>query len=408
MTTFYLAWRNLRRNRRRTILTASALCVGLTMMILSYSILDGTDAQSINNLVAYDLANVKAFTPGYLDEEFPDLDNIIENADSLIVELKKLDMHISVTPRLEMTGVLIHKGEELFIRMVGVDPVSDRDVFKTLGAVVDGETIRDDTPALLVGDRLAKDGNIKVGDVVTVLTRSRPGALNTRSLPVRGILSTGHPKVDGFAGYMPLETARNLAIAPAAATEIAIKTEHLEDSGQVAAKLAAVVPTREWRTWDSLANDFIHISRMKRAGQGVIILIFVIMAGVGIANTMIIAVHERVREIGTLRALGFSPSMVGGIFLSEGMFIGVIAGISALIFGSAIVSYLEFHGISLAAYENMDIGYPIKDAIYPILSIAVLIKSFLFGLVVSVLASWISARRAARGQVVRALREGML
>jgi len=79
-----LAWRNLKRNKRRTILTSSALAIGLTIMIISRGLLDGIDQQSIENLIKYDLSHMKAFAEGWLDQDFPDLDYIISGSDSLL------------------------------------------------------------------------------------------------------------------------------------------------------------------------------------------------------------------------------------------------------------------------------------------------------------------------------------
>jgi len=403
-----LAWRNLQRNRRRTVLTSSALAIGLTVLIVQLGLLDGTDQQSINNLVAYDVAHVKAFAPGYMDQDLPGLDHTLSGVDSLLSLLDGTRDVVAATARLEMSGMLIHGGEELFTRVVGVDPVRDGDVFGTLRAVVEGRSIQDETPVALVGDRLASDIGLGVGDIVTLLVRSAPGALNTRTLPVVGILSSGHPKVDQFAVYVPLSLACDMALLPDAATEIAIRTERLKDSELVSRTLARIIPGPDWRAWDDLAGDFIRLARMKRTAQGIIIAVLALLAAVGIANTMIMAVHERTREIGTLRAFGFSSSLIGRIFLWEGMLIGLIAGSAAVIIGVAVVSYLGVHGISLEAYGDMDIGYPIRDAIYPVINAGSVISSFIFGLVLSLLASWGASRRAARGQVVRALREGSL
>ena len=408
MTTFRLAWRNLRRNKRRTVLTSLALTIGILVLIVSFGILDGTDQQSINNLVAYDLANVKAFAPGYMEEDFPDLDQTIAGADDLVAKMRSMDGVAAATVRLEMSGMLIYGVEETYTRVIGVDPAGDPQVFKTLDSVVKGRTIRDETPVALIGDRLADDLKLDVGNLITLLVRSAPGALNPRTLPIAGILSTGHPKVDQFAVYIPLSTARQMALLPDAATEIALRTERLAQSEKMTVQMARMLPDLDWRSWSDLAEDFINLARMKRTGSAVMIAVLVLMAAVGIANTMVISVHERIREIGALRALGFTRRQVKSIFLWEGALIGLIAGGVGVIIGVAIVSYLGVNGISLAMYGNMDIGYPVRDAIYPVANYGSVIGSYLFGFLLAMVASWGSAKRAARGNVVKALREGAL
>jgi len=408
MTLLHLAWRNLRRNKRRTLLTSIALTIGLIALINSRGMLNGIDQQSLQNLIDYDVAYGKGFAKGYLDTDFPGLDYTFQGADSLARCLSLIKDVTAATPRLEMTGMLIYKGNELPVKVVGVDPLRDKEVFKTLSAVVDGQSLTSDNSAVLVGDLLAGDMSLAVGDMVTVLVRSAPGALNPKFLPVSGIIASGHPKVDQFSVFLPLSTAREMALLPDSATEIAIQNANIRYADRIIKKLRSAYPELEWHTWDDLARDFLAYARLKRMGSGIVISIFALLAAVGVANTMAMAVHERTREIGTLRAMGFSSSQIGKIFIYEGLLIGVISGTFAVIIGSTTISILGIHGISLAMWGDMDIGYPVRDAIYPTIKVSSLIWSFIFGIAISLLASWGAARRAASGEVVRALREGIL
>ncbi|MDP8239991.1 MAG: ABC transporter permease [Candidatus Hatepunaea meridiana] len=408
MIAFRLAWRNLKRNKRRTILTSSALAVGLTVLIISMGFLDGVDKQSIDNLVNYDTAHLKGFAKGRLDQDLPDLDYTIPHSDSLVNRVCKVNGVTAAAARFEITGMLYFGSEEMFTRIIGIDPEADEKVFQTLSAVTSGKTFSNNEQTALIGDRLALDLGIKVGDYITLLVRSAPGALNPRILPVVGLISTGHPVIDNLTVYIPLSLAREMTLLSGNATEIAVKTDKLSNIKKLNVELEKTLPGFDWRSWAFLAEDFVNLSRMKRMGSTIMIGIITLVAAVGLSNTMIMSVHERTREIGALRALGFSSRLISGIFLCEGMLIGIIAGTAAVIIGAAVVSYLSVHGFSLEAYEDMDIGYPIQDAMYATLNIVSLIKSFLFGLILSVLASWGAARRAARGEIVRALREGML
>ena len=408
MTALRLAKRNLRRNKRRTLLTASALTIGLTVLIISRGLLDGIDRQSIRNLILYETSYIKGFTKGWLDEDFPNLDYVIPASDSLLGLVRGLDGVSGAVERLEISGMLIKCGEEIFVRIIGVDPVHDRDVFQTLDAISIGETISSDQPVVLVGDRLAGDIKLETGEMITLLVRSAPGALNPRQLVIGGLVSTGNPEVDQLTVYIPFSLAREMSLLPDSATEIDIRLTRLGDVDKVAERLAAVHPEYDWRSWRYLADDFIQLARLKRTGSGIMIAIITLVAAVGLANTMVMAVHERTREIGALRAMGFSRGMINAVFLWEGCLIGIMSGFAALVVGTSVVYYLSIHGISLEAYRGMDIGYPVQDAIYAMVKVSTLVQAFIFGIILSILASWSAARRAARGEVVRALREGML
>ncbi|HEB85363.1 MAG TPA: ABC transporter permease, partial [Bacteroidetes bacterium] len=348
MTTLRLAFRNLRRNRRRSLLTGIALGLGLFILVLMRGTLDGIQRQSILNLIRYDLAHVKAFAPGYLDEDFPGLDHVLLSADSLLMKVGVLPGVRSAVVRLTMTGQLISGDRELFVSVVGLDPRRDRRVFSTLDAVVAGKTLEPGESGALLGESLAAEAGVKPGDLITLLVRSAPGAYDARSLTVRGILATGHPKVDRVTVYLPLSVVRDMARLPGGATEIAVLGRDERKAGKLRDRLAMDMPGFDWRSWRDLAEDFLALARAKYIGNGLMVAIFAFLAGVAVANTMVMAVHERTREIGAMRAMGFTPGQVGWIFLEEGMALAAIAGAIALVLGGALVAYLGVKGISLA------------------------------------------------------------
>lgn len=408
MTALRLAWRNLRRNKRRTTLTAIALIVGLCMFVISRALLDGVDSQSINNLINYDVSHLKAFAAEYKDQEFPSLDYVIENSSDVLTKLPENPRLYHVTPRLEVPGQLIAGSDETFVNVVGVAPQTDSLVFRTLDEVVEGEPLRENSTGVLIGDRLAAEMEISVNDPITLFVRSAPGALNPRRVVVQGILKTGHPQVDQFSVYMNLSEARNIALLPDGSTEIAFRFKNRRIINRLQGELSKTLPTLDWRNWKDLAADFLALAKLKRVGSGISIGVLLMMAAVGMANTMIMAVHERTREIGALRAMGFSKKLINQIFLFEGVLIGLLAGIAAILLAVFIIKVFMKNGISLEAYGNQDIGYPIRDVMMPSLTMKNLLSSFGFGFFFSILASWGAAQKAANCNIIRALRDAKL
>jgi putative ABC transport system permease protein len=404
-----LAYRNLLRNKRRSILTSLALSIALVLLVFFYGLMDGMEEQSLRNFISYDYAHMKAYIPGYLEEDFPGLeDHSFTAPDSLLNYLEQQGEDIQVTARLEMSGMAMHGREEIFVRVIGVDPKRDKEVFETLEALSGGVSLTDDREVALIGDRLARDLNVEVGQMATILVRSKPGALNPRMLPIAGILRTGHPKVDQFSVYVPLSLARKMALFPDGATEIAVLTKSKKTSPEVAEYLATVLPDLEWHTWKSLAADFLAMIKFKKVGQAIMMGILALMAAVGVANTMVMSVHERTREIGTLRAMGFTPQFIGNIFLLEGLMLGIAAGLVGITLGVILTAWVGINGWSMERYGEMDIGVPIRDAIYPTIQAGSITITFLIAVFLALFASWSSARMAARGHVVRALKEGKL
>jgi len=402
-----LALRNLRRHKRRTALTVTGLTLGLIVMIVAYAMLDGLTDQALDSYMDYETAHLRGYPHGYLDDDtFRTLDELFDHADSLCNAVAS-EFDVTTTVRLHIPGQLIFGKEEAFIDIIGIEPVRDREVFATLDEIQSGESFGEQK-GMLIGRKLAKDLQISVGDRATVFARSAPGALNSRRLPVIGILSTGHPTVDGHSVYLTLADAQELALIDDSANELAVLSNDYKHADELRGSLLQHGFDLDWQTWEEAAAGFLSIMQIRRVSFGVIVAILALIAAVAVSNTMIMAVHERTQEIGALRAMGFERSMIGRLFLFEGISIGLLACGLALIVGSALVIWLNNVGISLALYEDMETGIPIATAFYPSLHMTNLVTATLFGLILTALASWSAAHRAQRGEVVRALREGQL
>jgi len=402
-----LAWRNLQRNRKRTILSTSGLAISLIILVIISGLYDGITRQTLDNMIREEQAHVRMFASGFLEEDLPGLDFLLDDVASLEQQVAEAS-GAKTTVRLQMPATFIFGGEEAILMVRGLDLATDRDVFMTLDQVVAGENLDGTSGQALVGRRLAKEYNMKLNDSFTILLRSSPGALNSMRLRVHGILDTGHPDFDVNSVVISLQDAQKLALAENQATEIAILGKQEKKAGEMRDALAAQFPGYDWETWLEGAEDFMPIIRMKRAGSWIMITVLALVAMVAIMNTMTMAVHERTREIGSLRAMGFSSSRILWTFVLEGFLIGLIAGVLAIVVGGGVTIWLSKVGISLAAYDDIDFGMAISTAMYPALTWSNVIGTFLFGVLLGTVSSWRAAWRASHGQVVRALREGML
>ncbi|MBD3167377.1 FtsX-like permease family protein [bacterium] len=410
MMTLRLALRNLSRNRKRSILTGVALALGVAILVFALGVNQGIEQQGLDSVIRFQTAHVKAIPPGRMDEDFPGLDMRIDNASSLLEEVRNMDGVEGAAERLEIRGMLYMGTEEVFVTVVGINPEEDRQVYSTLDYVVQGRELRPGEQGVLIGRPLAKSLDVDVGDRVTIMIRSAPGALNPRTLPVVGLHSTGHFESDMSSVFLPLQTALDMAILDDAATEVSLRLDQPDRSRDVKEMLSKRHPGVEWHTYLDLASDFVMMIKFQRIVYLIIIGILMVMAAVGVANTMLMAVHERTREIGALRALGFQTGTVRAMFLNEGILLGVFAGLAGLAIGIPLTLYFSHHGISLGEateLANMK-GVPVRDAIYPAVKAGTIGWIYLFGLAVSALASWGASARASKGEIVRALREGMI
>jgi putative ABC transport system permease protein len=401
-----LAWRNVFRHTRRTIITAVAISVGLTAMIFMNTMMNGIDTMAYQNIVQYETSHMEVFAKGYYREEgvFP-LDTIIENPAALISKITTVNGVKSVTPRVKFQARVNNGVDELPLLAIGIDRALETGVFQTARAVVAGQYLQtaDD---LLIGVELAEDIGADLGSFLTVITRDRNGTYNAYDFVVTGLINTGHPLFDRNAVLIDLTVAQQLVAIDHGVTELCVRS--LDDARREELKhdiASAIGEDYEVLTFREMNASIFEVSGLKRTGQTITALIVVVIAAVGIINTMLMAVMERVPEIGTLKALGFSNVDVVKMFVYEGGIIGIFGSVIGCLCGILFSLYIVVVGLDLTPYlKGINIVYPVKFLIKGELDFGMILLVFLFGVVVSVLVTLWPVRKATALEPVDALR----
>ncbi len=406
MKILILAWRNVFRHTRRTMITAAAISVGLAVMIFMDTMMNGVNNMASRNIIDFETGAIQIFAQGYYREEgvFP-LDTIIENPIVIIEKVENIKHVKNIVPRVKFEARLSDGNDELPVLGIGVDVKKEQTVFETPNSVVKGKFLENDED-ILIGTGLARDMNLEVGSYLTVITMDRNGTHNAYDFTVCGLINTGHPLLDRNAALISIKAAQRLLAISNGVTELSIKIDNNEKSMKVKQEISEVLGTDyELYTWKELNSSVFEISSGKRMAQFIIVLVVIIIAAVGIINTMLMAVMERIAEIGTLKAIGFSNFNVVKMFMYEGGIIGVFGSILGCFFGLILSLFITVYGIDMSnAVKDMDIIYPIKLIIKGEINYQMILYVFIFGIAVSILATLWPVRSATRLEPVDALR----
>lgn len=406
MKLLHIAWRNVFRHTRRTIITAAAISVGLSTMIFMNTMMNGMDKMASRNIIDFETSHLEIFALGYYREEgvFP-LDTIIEEPGLIISKIERTPGIKEMTPRVKFQASISNGIDELPILGLGVDIEKEKQVFEITNSVVKGTYLQREGD-VLIGKDLAGDMDLDIGALLTIITKDRNGTYNAYDLTVAGIINTGHPLFDRNIAIISIGQAQELLAIGQGVTELCIRARDENKLAGLKGNLARTVgKDYEVFTWKELNAAIFEISGMKRAGQFMIALIVIIIAAVGIINTMLMAVMERIPEIGTLKAMGFNNMRIVKMFVYEGGIIGTFGSLLGCLIGFLVSLYLVYVGLDLTSMlGDIDIVYPMEFIIKGEIDYWTIFYVFLFGIFVSVFVTLWPIRKATKLQPVDALR----
>ncbi len=407
-----LALKNLSRYRRRTMITAAAIAGGVAVFAAVASVMDGFNAESDRNFIDYELGSARITGEGYWEEkdQYP-LDILVEDADGIIAELDASG--IAAAGRTEFKGELIIRydpfPEDGNIPMVftGADPERDPNVFKLKEAIEEGRFLQPGEDEIIIGRWLAESIGAEVGYPVTVITRTRDGFYQIMDLEIAGIYNTPNPHINRNVAYIPLDTADYYLEMQNAVTSIMVSGNERVPGTFDISPIERMLEGRplDILSFQAMTAEFAEIMDMSEQITNVILLLLAVIAVVGISNTMLMAVLEREREIGMMRALGMKDSEIRWMFIFEASGIGAIGALIGIAFGSVLMWLLSTYGIDYGAMlGDIDMGYRFSEVLYGIWSFSTLITASLVAVVVSGIVSVIPVRRMLKKRAADCLR----
>ncbi len=410
VTTFRLGIRNLFRNRRRTMITASTVAIAVILMQFSFSLMAGLEQQSFDNLINYQTSHAKVYAAGYFDErnELP-LEPALTDIAGLRAALERVSGVAAATPRLTFFAQISNGVDQLPCQGIGIDlSGSDNDVFRLPEAIVDGFYLDPSEEGMLLGSGLADLFEVSPGDWLTVLTRTATGVYEALDLPIVGVVGTGNPLIDQNSFLMSLSRVQEALEMPGAVTEVAVRFRMGVGEAATLRRVDEALASErglEVKGWRAIEDNFIALTKIKRSGQGVMLGILLLMAVVGITNTILMATYERTREIGMLMAMGLRRQGVRRIFLVEGAVNGLLGGAVGTVISLLPILWMASAGWDITAtYGDMDIGYPVRGILYPDVNFLMIAAIWLFTGLLATLAALYPATRASRLEAVEALR----
>ena len=404
-----MAWKNLLRYRRRTLITAAAIAVALAMYIWIDAWLQGMTLQTERNLVRYQTGVYLIMDPdGWEQRKQLPLNYGLADPAAVMNALQAAGFTSS--SRISFAAEAFFSEGSLLIHMVGIDPFQDARVFDLEQTLVAGRYLRSAEEAVVVGTLLADKLGAGLGDTLSLRCRTRHGAFQTMDLEIVGIINSPNPTINGGFGYAPIDLIDEVLAMGGEVTEIVVaepdwkKTD--QQIGIIASLLSARFPGLKVYSWKDQAKGSISIMRIGTARSSVFLFVAFIIAAVGISNTMLMSVSERSREIATMRAMGTDSRTIRFSFLLEAGLIGLIGSIGGIVLGAALVLWINRWGVDLSRLiGDTNMGLPISGVFRGAWHPVSMGYALLFGIAASMFFSIFPVSRALRRDIPRNLRQ---
>ena len=397
---FKLAYRNLGRNRTRSLLSALAVGVGMSLLLLMVSVLEGEMRGALQNTIKLQSGHLQ-IRPASYDENKISLkwEDLITNPDQVVEKVKSLSQVSVATPRLIASGILTLSDESKGVQILGIDPDSAANQPFRDGMTAGEFLTADDREGILIGKVLADKLKLRVGDKVNLLVTTSNGDVEEQLFTIRGIYSTRTPGYDESTVFMPLLKAQTFTVTENHASTIFVLLQNSEQAEPVAKALQS--DNYKMLTWRAQNQLIVQFEDFANAFFIVLYLIVLGITATVVTNTLVMAVFERTREIGILAAIGMKGGRIMAQFLAEAALLATGGVIGGLIIGGALVAYFTVYGIYVGDLGMT--GVLFEDRVYAHLTLENTINLTIVTYIITLIASLYPARLAARMEPVEAL-----
>lgn len=397
-----LAFRNFFRNTRRSIISGISVALAITVIIFARSYIKGIIENISGNTIKLVSGHILITTREYTRRErMIPLDESIALSSEFYETLENDEIEV-VSGRIKF-GVLLGE-EDLSVPALGyaIDPEKELQISGLNKRIQKGSYITTGEHAALFGSGLAKRLDVDVGDTITIITRTAYDSPTGIKLVIKGVFSTGLGGVDRSLFYIPLDVGQQLLDLENQATEVVVLLHNPDKAIEIAREIQmrtdlSAVPYQY--------NPLLRYINTFSVVYSLFYLIVLLVACSAIANTMLMVVYERTREIGMLKAMGLNTFSITGLLTIEAGIIGCVGSFVGAVFGAVLSYWLKYQGFDISMVSSTSsVDMPFGPIIYFSPTPLIVITGFVFGLLVTVVVALLPISKVTRLEPAKALK----
>jgi putative ABC transport system permease protein len=344
---FRLAWRNMWRSRRRTLITVSSIFFAVVFAILMRAMMIGVFDRMINDTVSTWCGYLQIHHTGYWDnksvdstfEESPRLNSILNNEKAII----------AWTPHLE-TFALASTGERTKgMMLIGIDPVKENSVSNLSKKIIAGTYLNDSDKSIMLAEGLADYLKLKVNDTVIILGQGYQGNMAAGKYPLKGIAHLAIPEMNKSMAWLPMAQSRIFLSTGARYTSISIMVNNRNEVDKLKQNISRQTPGSEYElmTWQEMNPGLDEIFQAKMAQNKIMSGVLYLVIAFGIFGTILMMLNERMHEFGILIAIGMKKRKLSMVIVMEMVLMSIVGALLGIAGAFPIVLYFRIHPIQM-------------------------------------------------------------
>ena len=365
-----LAWRNIWRNKRRTLITIASVFFALWFSLIMRSMQVGSYGHMADGIVEAYTGSMQIHRNGYWDDQT--LDNTFDYSPALNIKINSLDNVKAVIPRLESFALASTGEQTKGIFVVGIDPEKELKLTHPDKKLIEGRYFDESQAGVLVSSRLAKFLKLSLNDTLTMLSTGYHGASAAGIYPVIGIVKMPNPELDRRIVFMSLPYAQDFYGAENILTSLVINLDNSDELLETKKELSALLDNEyyEIMDWKEMNPELVQQIQSDQAGGFIMLGMLYIIVGFGVLGTLIMMTTERRKEFGVMIAIGMQKTKLGVILSIEMLMMGMVGVASGIIGSFPVIGYLvrnpiRFTGEYAEIFENYGFE-PIMPAVFDI------------------------------------------
>jgi ABC-type lipoprotein release transport system permease subunit len=400
-----LAWRNIWRHRRRTIIVVLAMALGLSMMMMYDGLVEGFNQAIYGNAIKVLGGNIQIHAKGYREKADQTPLLALQDDQAVVKAALAQPLVVAASRRIKTGGLASSREGAFSVAITGIEPEQELAVNLAAQHVVLGRYLTSaDADAIFIGKGLASAMSVGVGDRIALTGRAVHDQMRLRTMTVVGVYDLGMPDIEKRTIFISLGEAQDLYGLSGQSTEVVVSLKQL---GQEAAVISVLQPELPGYEVESFETNFPELKQALSSKGGVMNIFSVVIlmiAGIGIMNLLLMAVYERTREIGLLGALGLKPGQISLLFIIEGTMMGLVGVVVGIVIGLLFNGLLMQVGLDYSGFSGVTSYMAlISGRIYPGWGVGPLFGRALTVAIISALASFYPAREASLREPAEAL-----